>query len=214
MSENQENINANEQTENTENQQNQEKQQSRRGAPQPIEMAKNIATVNKPLGIVVGIIMIIVGILILSTPIISFIAINYLATICFVIYGIYLIVSYFKTQKEKRDGWMIANGIIFLVLGILLLFSGIIETALTFGFILGFLAMFGGISQLASLGTVEHGKGWVIASGIINIILAIVMFSAPILGILAIEWIVSIYLIVGGISVLILALSYKKPKSA
>jgi len=180
---------------------------------------QNMTGGNKTAGIVIAICMVVLGILIFMAPLIAGLGIAYLVTVGFIIYGIFEIVAYLRTPTDVRNGWTIANGIIFTFVGILILAEALgarfdqINMVSTLSFIIGFFALFGGITQAASYGTFkksgEPGAGWVLVSGIINLILGILIICAPILGWFTMEWIFAIYLIVGGIALFAEACSGK-----
>ena len=179
---------------------------------------------SKTAGIVIAICMVVLGILIFAAPLIMGLGIAYLVTIGFIAYGIFEIVAYVRTPADYRNGWTIANGIIFTLLGIMILAEalggqyGKINMISTFSFIIGFFALFGGITQISSYGAFkkagEPGAGWILASGIINLVLGILIICAPIAGWFTMEWIFAIYLIVGGVALFAEAcsgkLAYKK----
>ena len=180
---------------------------------------RGITKGNKAAGIVIAICMVIIGILIFMAPVLAGLGIAYLVTIGFIIYGIFGIVAYMRTPSDYRNGWTLANGIIFALLGILILAEalggqlGRINMISTFSFIIGFFALFGGITQISSYGAFKKenisGAGWILASGIINLILGIMVICAPIAGWFTMEWVFAIYLIVGGIALFAEACSGK-----
>ena len=185
------------------------------------DVARKMTGGNKTAGIVIAICMVVLGILIFAAPLIMGLGIAYLVTIGFIAYGIFEIVAYVRTPADYRNGWTIANGIIFTLLGIMILAEalggqyGKINMISTFSFIIGFFALFGGITQISSYGAFkkagEPGAGWILASGIINLVLGILIICAPIAGWFTMEW---IYLIVGGVALFAEAcsgkLAYKK----
>ncbi len=182
-------------------------------------VAKKMTGGHKTAGIIIAICMVVIGILIFSAPLILGLGLGYLVTIGFIVYGIFQIIAYVRTPAEYRNGWTIANGIIFTLLGILILAQalgtpfGNLNMLSTFSFIIGFFALFGGITQISSYGAFkksgEPGSGWILASGIINLLLGILIICAPIAGWFTIEWIFAIYLIVGGIALFAEACSGK-----
>lgn len=182
-------------------------------------MAKKVTGGNKTAGIIIAVCMVVIGILIFAAPYIMSLGIGYLVTIGFIVYGIFQIIAYARTDAEYRNGWTLANGIIFTLLGILILVEalggpiGQLNMLSTFSFIIGFFALFGGITQLSSYGAFrksgEPGAGWILASGIINLILGILIICAPIAGWFTIQWIFAIYLIVGGVALFAEACSGK-----
>lgn len=183
------------------------------------DAARKMTGGNKTAGIIIAVCMIVIGILIFAAPLIVGLGIGYLVTIGFIVYGIFQIMAYVKTPADYRNGWTIANGIIFTLLGLLILVQalgtplGNLNMLSTFSFIIGFFALFGGITQLSSYGAFkkagEPGAGWILASGIINLILGILIICAPIAGWFTMEWIFAIYLIVGGIALFAEACSGK-----
>ena len=178
-----------------------------------------MANGNKTAGIVIAIVMVVLGVLIFLAPLIMGLGIAYLVTIGFIVYGIFEIVAYVRTPADERNGWTIANGIIFTLLGVLILAEalggqlGRLNMISTFSFIIGFFALFSGITQISSYGAFkrEHaeGAGWILASGIITLILGILVICAPIMGWFTMEWVFAIYLIVGGIALFAEACSGK-----
>lgn len=188
------------------------------------DAAKKMTGGNKTAGIIIAVCMVIVGILIFVAPLIVGLGIGYLVTIGFIVFGIFQIIAYTRTPAEYRNGWTLANGIIFTLLGVLILAQalggpmGQLNMLSTFSFIIGFFALFGGITQISSYGAFkkagEPGAGWILASGIINLILGVLIICAPIAGWFTMEWIFAIYLIVGGIALFAEAcsgkLGYKK----
>ncbi len=182
-------------------------------------MAKTMAGGNKTAGIIIAICMIIIGVLILMAPLIAGLGIAYLITVGFIIYGVFQVIVYAKTAAEYRNGWTLANGIIFALLGILILAQalgtqfGALNMLSLFSFFIGFFALFGGITQISSYGAFkkagEPGAGWILASGIINLVLGILIICAPIAGWFTIEWVFAFYLIIGGIALFAEACSGK-----
>ncbi|MEA4853105.1 MAG: DUF308 domain-containing protein [Christensenella sp.] len=182
-------------------------------------VAKKMSGGNKTAGIVIAICMVVLGILIFVAPIIMGLGFAYIVTIGFIVYGVFQIIAYVRTPSDYRNGWTLANGIIFTLLGILILVEalgskfGQYNMISTFAFIIGFFALFSGITQISSYGAFkksgEPGTGWILASGIINLILGILIICAPVTGWFTIEWVFAIYLIVGGVALFAEACSGK-----
>ncbi|WP_066645781.1 HdeD family acid-resistance protein [Christensenella timonensis] len=182
-------------------------------------MAKKMSGGNKTAGIIIAICMVVLGILIWVKPVASAFTLGYIVTVGFIIYGVFEVVMYFKTPSELRNGWTLANGIIFTLLGVLVLLqalgslAGALDMLSLFSFLIGFFALFGGITQIASYGAFkksgEPGSGWILASGIINLVLGIMIIAAPFAGFAVLEWIFSFYLILGGIALFAEACSGK-----
>lgn len=166
------------------------------------DMAKKVTRGNKTAGIIVAICMIVLGVLFFIMPVGTGFVVEYFATIGFIIYGIYQIIMYARTPSALKNGWTLANGIIFVVLGVIILLSGPIDMLFTFAFLLGFLAIFGGINQITSYVAVrgQKGAGWLLASGIINLVMGAFFLFAPFIATVALAYVLGIYLIVGGIA--------------
>lgn len=175
------------------------------------DAAKKITKGNKVAGIIVAIAMIVLGILLMARPIATEIVLFYLAAVGFLIYGIYQIIVYVRTPSDLKNGMNLANGIILILLAVLILLSSAVSVVITFAFLFGFVAMFTGINQIAAASAVKKagGKrgGWLIASGIINIVLSIFFIVTPFMAEFAFGIIAGVYLIVGGIALLIEAAS-------
>lgn len=168
------------------------------------DMIEKVTKGHKTLGIIVAIAMIVLGIVIMVMPVKSAIVVMYLATIGFIVFGIHQIVVYARTPHELKNGWNLANGIIFIVLGVLILLSSTASMAVTFAFLLGFIALFSGITQISSFGVYKKAgdpaAGWILTSGIINLLLGIFFIFTPFVATLAIWFVFAFYLIVGGIA--------------
>ncbi len=168
------------------------------------DVTRKITKGNKIAGIVVSIIMIVLGILFIVRPLITDVIATYIATAGFVVFGIFQIVAYFRTPADIRNGWALANGIIFVVMGVILFANDAASMLVTFTYLLGFLALFNGITQITSYAAFKksgtEGSGWVLASAIINIILGIFFLISPFAAAWAIAYVLGIYLIVGGVA--------------
>ena len=165
---------------------------------------KKFATGHKVWGIVISILMVILGIVLFCVPVRGLIWLEYAATAALVIVGIYLIIKYFCTPKDDRYGWTLANGIILILLGALYLFSSPLVTMVTFSFLFAVLTISDGINLFSLSSRMkkngESGTGLLIASGILDIILAVFFIIAPFAMNWAIAVIIGIYLVVAGIS--------------
>ncbi len=176
----------------------------------------------KAVGIVVSILLIIGGILILSTPIGSGIAFAWAMLITLLINGVYRLIRYFVLPKESRNGWMLADGIISTLFSVLILveitvapFGAALGIISMLGYLVGFYEIFTGINQLCSISDVKAAggsSGWMIFAGILNIICGIFVVAHPIISYFALEWILAIYLLIFGITTLIECVCVKTKK--
>ncbi len=196
-------------------------EENKNKATGPIDAMEGVATKitkgNKAGGIVISIIMIVLGILFFIWPLITVVGLEYIASIGILIFGAYQVIRFIVGPSGTRQGWTLASGILLVIVGIMALSMGIINRAFMFAFLLGFLAMIAGINQLASVGAFKkagQSTGWLIASGIINIVLAAFLLIAPFAATWALQIVFGIYLLVGGIAFLVEILSFKTPKKA
>lgn len=178
-----------------------------------IDMAEHAAKTNKTYGIITAIAMIVLGICFLLWPMVSGYVGMLFITCGFVVYGVTQIVVFFHTPKEHRNGWLLAFGILYIVLGIVLLSSSPASLYLTYAFTLGFFAMYLGITQCMAWGSYRAqsvpGAGWLLASGIMNIILSFCMIMTPLVAAWALEYVLGFYLIIGGVALFAEACSGK-----
>jgi uncharacterized membrane protein HdeD (DUF308 family) len=182
------------------------------------DLTRKITRGNKIAGIITGILMVVLGILFFAMPIRTGYVVAIIATVGFIFYGLYQIVGYVRTPSEVRNGWNLANGIIFMLVGVMILLSSVTGVIITFAFLLGFLALSGGINQISAYGVFkkegEPGCGWMLASGIINIILGVFLIMTPFAATLVVDYVLGIYLIVGGIALFAEAASGKAGRKA
>ena len=181
------------------------------------DVAMKITKGHRAAGVVVAICMIVLGILFFIWPLITAIGLQYIAAIGILIFGAFQIINFIRVPSGARQGWMLASGILLVIVGIMALAMGVIDRAFMFSFLLGFLAMMAGINQLASVGVAKKAgmsTGWLVASGIINIILAAFLLISPFAAIWALQIVFGIYLLVGGIAFLAEVLATKPSKTA
>jgi len=171
------------------------------------DVAQKITKGNKVAGIIIAILMIVLGVLFFAKPLLTGLMVEIFATIGFLIYGVYQIILYIRSPKEARNGGSLAFGILLIVVAILILLSSFLNIMVTFAFLLGFLAIFMGINQVSAFSALkaagEKGAGWPLASGIINILLGVFLIVTPIAATIVVDYVLGIYLVVGGVALLI-----------
>ena len=166
---------------------------------------------HKALAIVVSILMLIGGIILIFKPIKGLIGLEYMISGLFCLFGVFLIYKYFSTKKENRLGWNLINGILIAMLGIFYLFSTPISTILTFSLIFAILSLCEGISDFMVYSKLkENGESntWLaIFTGVLYILVSIFFVTNPFIMSLGVSFVVGIYFIIEGISLLAKALS-------
>jgi uncharacterized membrane protein HdeD (DUF308 family) len=162
---------------------------------------------NKPIGIIAAIAMVLFGILFVALPLDMAYLTEIFAMCGFIAYGVYRIVAYVRTPAGSRMGWTLANGILSVVLGALIIFSPAEVVIEVFAFLLGFLAISGGINQMVMSGAIKRETGvspaLIIVSGVINIAMGVFLVISPFALTAALEFVFGIYLVVGGITLAI-----------
>lgn len=156
----------------------------------------------KVFGIIASILMIILGVLVFLKPLFAAQIIMWLFIAGLFIYGSFLIFIFAKAAV--KNGWNLASGIMAVTLAILLIFSEPLGRASTFAFMLAFMALSSGINQIgAGIVMKKTGAGkstWLIVSGIINILLFIFLFIAPLTILMSFGIIAGVFLIFEGIA--------------
>jgi uncharacterized membrane protein HdeD (DUF308 family) len=171
---------------------------------------------NRVLGVIIGIIMIIFGILFIVRPLQVAMILDIIATLGFLLYGIYQIVCYVRSPAQLRSGWQLAFGIVWILMAILILASGGAGIIVTFAFLLGFLAVLSGFMQVSLYSAIrgQSGAGLILASAIINILLGVAMLILPFFAAAVVAIAQGIYLIVAGLALILEALSGHSHKVA
>lgn len=165
--------------------------------------------------LILGIIMIVIGLLCIFFPMDSVSVMGIIASAAIMIFGIYEIVEYFSLPVYFRMGGLLVSGILNLLTGVLLLTLRAEEMLTIFSFLFAIDILMLGIEEISMSSSVAWiglgDSGWLIASGIINILVSLLFFFAPVTSMMAIGILVGIYLIIGGILMLV---EFNKTKDA
>lgn len=174
----------------------------------------------KKAGIIVSAIMIAFGILAAFAAVPLGIGLGFLLTASLGIYGISQLRAYIQVRSGHRNGWTLASGILYLLFSLLMLWNALGNTYGPFqllsvlAFTIGFLSMINGIDQITAFLVLKKrqisGAGWILAGGILNFILSILMIANPVLGWFSLSVVWGIYLIVSGIALLAESLSGRR----
>lgn len=108
---------------------------------------------------------------------------------------------------------MLINSVLNIFLGCLLIAAPATVSISAFAFMFGFLLLVFGIDLLAFSGKLGFfgvtGYGWVIATGVISVIASAAFFLMPMASSVALNVVLAVYLVVGGVTLLIETLSMK-----
>lgn len=170
--------------------------------------------VNRKTGIVASILLAILGLLTFFTPISMGVGMAYLLTAGLLVYGISQTAAFFRAPKETRSGWSLVNGIMLLFSGFTL-WSGLsgvygtLQMIASLSYVAGFLTIAAGISQISTFFALQRasGSGWIMASGILNLLLSLVILANPVASWFTLTSVWGIYLTVSGIALFAESLS-------
>lgn len=170
---------------------------------------KNHMTGSRTLAIITGILLVVLGILFFVFPLGTMLFADIFITIGLLIFGIYRIVSFIAAPSGYRDGWQLALGILWVICAVVILASSASNIIISFAFLLGVLAMMSGLSQIIAYASLKgaSGSGFVLASGIINALLALFLLAAPFVATAALAYIQGFYLCFAGVALVIEAFS-------
>ena len=151
--------------------------------------------------LIIGIIILLLGAAILLFPQTSYLTMSLLFGLVIILSGI-MYIGMATAGKVRGKGWLIASGIIEIILGIALTAMPAVS-AIALPLCLGFWLLFKG-STLIGIGyglrnTAGSGWGWTIFSAIMLIICGIIIIMQPILyGMEAVIWWTGISFLIGG----------------
>lgn len=174
--------------------------------------------VNRKTGIVASIVLAVLGLLTFFTPISVGVGMAYLLTAGLMVYGISQTVAFFRAPKEARSGWSLVNGIMLLLFSGFTLWSGLsgvygtLQMIASLSYVAGFLTIAAGISQISTFFALQRasGSGWIMASGILNLLLSLVILANPVASWFTLTSVWGIYLTVSGIALFAESLSGRR----
>jgi uncharacterized membrane protein HdeD (DUF308 family) len=168
--------------------------------------------------LVEGVILVILGVLAIVIPPIATLAVTILIGWLFIVSGIVGLITTFMARQAPGFWWSLLSAVVAIVAGVLLLvwpLSGVLTLTLL---LIVFFTIEGVLTIMYAL---EHKKelsgrwGWMLASGIIDLILAaIILAGLPGTAAWAIGLLVGINLLFGGVSMIAMALHAKADAEA
>jgi uncharacterized membrane protein HdeD (DUF308 family) len=152
------------------------------------------------LSIITGLLMIVLGGVFLASPGLSLASIILLVGIFAIVYGIFLAIAGIAGRHEG-GGWAVAVGILAVIMGIVTLaWPG--ATSLAVLYIIAAWAIISGVADIAGafVGGISGGRRvWLVIIGLLGIGIGIYFFVHPVTGVLALLWVVGVYLVALGI---------------
>lgn len=164
--------------------------------------------------LLLGIASIIIGFLIFRYPGVSYVQMALIFGLLILASGIIQIVFAASEKNISGRGWILAGGIIELIIGLILSFN-LSLSASTLPFFLGFWLLFRGFSLIgvaSDMNTMRmRGMGWTIVTAILLIICAFIILIHPLIyGVEAVVIWVGAAFIVAGISLIAFAIRLKR----
>jgi uncharacterized membrane protein HdeD (DUF308 family) len=152
------------------------------------------------LSILTGLLMIFLGGLFLAKPGLSLASIILLVGIFVIVYGVMLVISGIAGRHDG-GGWAIAVGVLAVVMGVVTL-AWPAATSLAVLYIIAAWAIISGVADIAGAfaGGISGGRRvWLVILGLIGIAVGVYFFVHPVTGVLALLWVVGVYLVALGI---------------
>jgi uncharacterized membrane protein HdeD (DUF308 family) len=158
-----------------------------------------------------GIFAIVFGVIALISPFAALTALAIVFGIYAIIDGITAIVHAFRARPQKGWGWLLAEGIISLLAGILVLVLPAVAVAIGGLVVLWTIViwsfMIGVLRLSTATGAPGSSKTWAIIAGVVSILFAIILtvliFVTPGATLLGLAWAVGIYAIVFGLALVV-----------
>lgn len=154
--------------------------------------------------LILGILLILLGIIMFSTPGMNTLAMAYIVCILMLVYGIAEIVFYIAHHNNHVvSGWLLADGIITAILGLLLLFMPGAQI-LTMSILFAVWVLFTGVTRTSAAFVAKNADtsswGWVLAAGILGILVGVWLMFDPLLAMITIGFLLPVTFLVQGIS--------------
>lgn len=160
-----------------------------------------------------GILLVVFGILAFARPGITMTSLVIWFAAFMIIDGLISLIGVFSNWKTREDKWLlVAEGSLGIVFGILV-FRQPIVFQVFIAFIIGFWAIFSGISKIAlaiQLRKEMEGEGWLLLSGVLSILFGLFIYAQPGTGIVTLMWITGAFAVLIGILLIILSLKLRK----
>jgi uncharacterized membrane protein HdeD (DUF308 family) len=165
--------------------------------------------------LVLGILLVIAGVLALVYPVMAAVAASLYVGWFAIIAGVIELVVAIRTRSQPHFGWRLAEGIVYLILGFLLV-SNPIAGAASLALLVGALIAVSGVFEIMI--AVRHkpgqGWGWLMASGILSIIMAVlIVIGWPVGSLVLIGYLVGFQIIMCGVARIAMGLG-RRPATA
>jgi len=152
------------------------------------------------LSVITGLLMIVLGGVFLARPGLSLASIILLVGIFAIVYGVFLVIAGIAGRHDG-GGWVVAGGVLAVIMGIVTL-AWPAATSLVILYIIAAWAIISGIADIAGAfaGGISGGRRvWLIIIGLLGIAVGVYFFVHPVTGVMALLWVVGVYLVALGI---------------
>ncbi|MEK6481035.1 HdeD family acid-resistance protein [Catalinimonas sp. 4WD22] len=166
--------------------------------------------------LVVGILLILVGIYVFTTPTASYLALSVVFSLSFLVSGILQVIfSVANRQEIDSWGWYLAGGVLYTLVGILLLARPEISLA-TLPFVVGFFVLFHSVNALGwaydlkNMGIINWGN--IATVSVLGIIFSFILLWNPLFAGLSLVFWTGIAFVFAGSGAIMVSLKLKKIK--
>ena len=152
------------------------------------------------LSVISGLLLVVLGVLFLTNPKLTLASVILLVGTFAIVYGLALAVSGLMGREESR-GWAVAAGLLAVIMGIVILVWPA-ATGLMVLYIVAAWAVITGVTDIAAafMSALSGGRRvWLLLIGLLGIAVGVVFFVHPLTGILALLWLVGVYLVALGV---------------
>ncbi len=158
-----------------------------------------------------GIASILLGLLLVTAPVISLVALVRLLGWFWLIKGLLSIVAILTGEGKAHRGWLLFSGILGVLAGIAVLDHPLLAAVLVPTVLVIFIAVDGILIGLGYLAAAFRGAGWGAGlMGAISTVLGVILLSAPLIGAAALPFLLGIWGLVGGIGSVIFAFQLRR----
>jgi uncharacterized membrane protein HdeD (DUF308 family) len=164
-----------------------------------------------------GIFMVLFGIIVLVSPGIALLTLVFVFGFYAILDGVSAIMIGARSRGEPYWGWLIVQGVVSALASVVaVIWPGV--TALALLFVVAFWAIMLGGGEIggafASRKGGSHVWGWTLAAGILNVVFGILLLAWPASGIFALVWLVGIFTLAGGLTLILLAFRVRQGQRA
>ena len=175
-------------------------------------------------GLAAGGVLAAIGLLAVFSPLVSGVALAYLITAGLDVFGAAQIAAWVKTAPEERSVDLLVNGILLAGFSLFTLWASFQTSFGLAGMIGGlsvaaaFLTLLRGIDQFFAFSRMRReaadGAGWMLAAGVLNALLAMVILANPLMSWFALSTVWGVYLGASGVALAAEAFASSRGKNA